>query len=114
MKFWEKLWRTSRGFQSEVLLDCDAQKELARGTAIEGCINEQLIGTSIRGRFIAVQQLGGRSTFSRYLGLFRCALGSRVYTKASFCVLTADTKLYKKNVNLVGLTPTGLEYTPFG
>ena len=75
MKFWEKLRHTSRGFQSEVILDSEAQEELARGTAIEGCINEQLIGTSIRGRFIAVQQLGGRSTFSRYLGFVQVRAG---------------------------------------
>lgn len=43
------------------------------------------------------------------LALFKGALNSGVYTKASFCVLAADTELNKVNANLVGLASTGLE-----
>jgi hypothetical protein len=78
VKFWEKLRHTSRGFQSEVILDSEAQEELARGTAIEGCINEQLIGTSIRGRFIAVQQLLDEAPSVDIRALFKGALNSDV------------------------------------
>jgi Ca2+-binding RTX toxin-like protein len=40
-------------------------------------------------------------------------LDNRTYTVASLGVLAADTDLNKANINLAGLSQTGLEYSPF-
>lgn len=45
---------------------------------------------------------------------FADLLDNRTYTVASLGVLAADTDLNKTNINLVGLTQTGLEYVAFG
>ncbi|WP_173488478.1 MULTISPECIES: hypothetical protein [unclassified Marinobacterium] len=36
------------------------------------------------------------------------------YNKGSLGVLAAETPLNTSNIDFVGLTETGLEYTPFG
>ena len=45
---------------------------------------------------------------------FADLLDNHTFTVASLGVLAADTDLNKTNINLVGLTQTGLEYAAFG